>query len=278
MAFRDAGRIPPLTLAAGLAAAAGLGVLVLTNCMRSHSAQSSEEREQLLSMLKVMTRRFLFPLCRDVAAVARTVRAKMEVQKVNVTDENFIKEELMSQCKVLQMLQDIQTKVARQFGVSPARFEQMQLEAAEDEEVQAYTTGFQAMLDDALEGRDPILWNVDIPKGLSEEKAMEVLREVQEREVKEVETRVGNRQLSHQELGEALTAAHHSAWNEGLKARSDLLDQGGPEVYHSAVASFSRNTDFAKDYKKMEEAHQQRMIRLFKKDASGLMSLQAQRR
>lgn len=270
MATRDSGLRAgtPLVVSAALAAAAGLAVLVLSARLRRVcSSYGPQDRELLLSVLKELSRRFFF-VCQDVAAIAKSVRTKIAANKVDITDEKLT-EQLRDQCKVYEKLRNIQREVAEQFGLSTSAVEQLQQQAGEDDEVQSYSDGFKAMLDDALAGNNPILPNVRIPVGLTEEKALSVQSEVQEAECQKVLETVSGGKCSLRELGEVLAVAHKFAWDTVLAAHSELLESGGPEVYHSAVATYSRNDDFAKEKKQLEDKHQQRMIKMFQPDGNG---------
>lgn len=272
MATRDSGLRTgtPLVVSAALAAAAGFAVLVLTSRLRRGCNSSGpQDRELLLSVLKELSRRFFF-VCQDVAAIAKSVRTKIAANKVDITDEKLT-EQLRDQCKVYEKLNKIQREVAEQFGLSTSAVEQLQQQAGEDDEVQSYGAGFKAMLDDALEGKNPVLSNVTIPEGLTEEKALSIQSEVQEAECQKVIETVSGGKCSLRELGEVLAMAHKFAWDTVLVAHSELLEGGGPEVYHSAVATYSRNNDFAKEKKQLEDRHQQRMIKMFQPDKNGFV-------
>jgi len=247
-----------------LAVGAGLAVLVVSN---TASRTSSCQDEQLFEVLKELSRRFFF-VCQDVAAIAKSVHAKIKASGTQISDEK-LKEQLARQCKVFEKLQQIQNEVAEQFGLTPVAIAEMQEQAAEDSEMESYSVGFRAMLDDALAGKSPILPNVKIPKALTEEKALEIHRQVQEVEAKKVLDTVSGSKCSLKELGEVLAVAHKSAWDQVLEAESELLHSGGPEVYHSAVAIYSRHEKFAEEKKKLEDTHQQRMIGLFQPNGHG---------
>lgn len=270
MATRDSSvrAATPLVVSAALATAAGLAVLALTSRLRRGCSSSGpQDRELLLSVLKELSRRFFF-VCQDVAAIAKSVRTKIEANKVDITDEKLT-EQLRDQCKVYEKLHHIQREVAEQFGLSTSAVEELQRQLGEDDEVQSYGAGFKAMLDEALAGRNPVLPNVRIPKDLTEERALSIQSEVHEAEVQKVIDTLSGGKCSLRELGEVLAVAHKFAWDTVLEAHSGLLERGGPEVYHSAVATYSRNDDFAKDKKQLEEKHQQRMIKMFQPDGNG---------
>eukprot|EP00440_Ansanella_granifera_P054008 gb/GFBE01058550.1/.p1 GENE.gb/GFBE01058550.1/~~gb/GFBE01058550.1/.p1 ORF type:complete len:275 (+),score=63.46 gb/GFBE01058550.1/:1-825(+) len=259
MASWDAGRIAPLAVGTALAAGAAVALCWLTG-----SDDDLDERERLLAVLKEISRRS-FIMCQDVAAVAKSSRAKIYAANVAITEEK-LQEQLLRQMKVMERIDQIQNEVAGQFGLTAEDIAAMHQLYPQDEEVNSYSAGLRDMVLDAVQGLNPILPNVAVPKGLTEEKALEVLREVQEAEANKVLETVGGKKCTLQELGQVLKVGHDFAWDHVLKAHTELLEGGGPEVYHSAVATYCRNEDFAKDKATMEEAHQKRMIALFRSD------------
>lgn len=271
----DGRKSPPVGVSAAVVAAAGLAVFAVVRWISRQKSvtgnrQPHADREQLLAVLRELSRRF-FLVCQDVAAIARSVRPKLIAGQVDISEER-LREQLARQCKVFEKLQMIQHEVALKFGISPDEIEDMQTQADQDPDVQSFSSGFRAMLEDSLSGLSPILPNARIPEGLSEEKALKILAEVQTKEVEKVLEIVGSKQLTLQDLGQVLAASHSLAWEDVLEGYSDLLDGEGHEVYHSTVAQYSRNEDFAKEKKKLEDEHQQHMIRMFQPDGHGRVS------
>lgn len=226
----------------------------------SSNGASDPERDQLIKILRELSRRF-FAVCQDVASIARTVRAKIEASQVEITDEK-LREQLSRQCKVFERLQDIQAEVSSQFGSTPEEVQALQQRFRRDREVRAYAEGFKTMLSDALGGALPVMPNVRIPKGLTEEKVLAIQAEVHAIEIQGVLDAVGGSKCTVKRLGEVLSQAHKEAWDKALESHAEVV-QGGPEVYHSAVAVYMRNEDFAKERKQLDEAHQQKMVKLF---------------
>lgn len=271
----DGRKAPHVGVSAAVVAAAGLAVFAVVRWISRQKSvignrQAHTDREQLLAVLRELSRRF-FLVCQDVAAIAKSVRPKLIAGQVDISEER-LREQLARQCKVFEKLQMIQNEVALKFGISPHEIEDMQSQASQDPDVLSFSSGFRAMLEDALIGLSPILPNARIPEGLSEEKALKILAEVQTKEVEKVLEIVGSKQLTLQDLGQVLAASHSLAWEDVLQGYSDLLNGEGHEVYHSTVAQYSRNEDFAKEKKKLEDEHQQHMIRIFQPDGHGRVS------
>jgi len=255
-------------VAAGLAAATCL-VLYAAFGRPKHRASacagaSDDERKHLIEILAELSRRF-FHVCQDVASIAKSVRTKMEGTSMAVPEER-LQEQLSRQCKVFEKLQEIQQEVGAQFGCNPEAVEALQARFGDDEEVQAYAAGFKAMLTDALSGTLPVLPNAKVPEELTEERALAIQREVHELETKTVVDKVGGKRLTPQELGQVLVQANKDAWQEVLANHASIIG-GGPEVYHSAVAIYMRGEAFAEERKKLDDAHQQQLMRLLQ--ASG---------
>lgn len=260
----------PIATAAALAAAA---IALLLVGLGRRSAQAGEagrcatisdaERERLLAILAELSRRF-FHVCQDVASIAKTVREKIQASSVAITEEK-LREQLSSQCKVFEKLQEIQAEVAGQFNCTPEDIQLMQQRASKDGEVQVYAEGFKTMLSDALGGSLPVLPNVKVPDALNEEKVLAMQAEAQSLEARKVVENIGSSKCSLKKLGEALAIAHKQAWEEVFESHAELV-KGCPEVYHSALAIYMRNEDFAKERKKLDDAHQQRMVKLLNPD------------
>merc|ERR1712060_66887 len=102
-------------------------------------------------------------------------------------------------------------------------------------------------ISDALGGEMPVLPNVRIPAALTEEKVLE---------------RVGGNKCNLKELGEVLRLAQKDAWEQAFATHADIID-GKPEVLHSAFAMYMKNEDFVKENKKLEQSHQQQLVRIF---------------
>mmetsp|Transcript_147018 Transcript_147018/g.409572 ORF Transcript_147018/g.409572 Transcript_147018/m.409572 type:complete len:291 (+) Transcript_147018:130-1002(+) len=221
------------------------------------------EREKLLEILAELSKRF-FLVCQDVASISRTVRAKIEASNVAITDEK-LREQLSRQCRVFERLEEIQSEVSGQFGSTPEGVRGMQQRAAKDADVQAYAEGFKTMLNDALGGALPVMPKVRIPPELTEEKVLEIQAEVHRLEIRKVLEAVGGSKCTVKKLGEVLGVAHRDAWEQALASYAQVV-QGGPEVYHSALAIYMRSEDFASERKKLDEAHQQKMVKLFQPD------------
>mmetsp|Transcript_19116 Transcript_19116/g.45007 ORF Transcript_19116/g.45007 Transcript_19116/m.45007 type:complete len:282 (+) Transcript_19116:51-896(+) len=267
-AYGDQKRLPlkPVALACTAGTAAALAVVLLLRRRRcctkeaSPSSMDATERELLLEVLAELSRRF-FHICQDVASVAKTVRAKIEASNVAITDEK-LREQLQRQYRVFERLEGIQSEVAQKFGMTPEAVQTMQKRAVKDPNVRAYAEGFKTMLSDALGGDAPVLPMVSIPEALTGDKLLEVYAEVHRTEIKKVLDAVGGTKCTVKKLGEVLSAAHKDAWDQVLESHVQLV-QGGPEVFHSALAIHMRNEEFAAERKRLDEAHQKKMVKLF---------------
>jgi len=245
---------------------AGLTVLVLARRKRSFGL-SSEQHQVLLDALKELARRF-FPVCQDLASIAKTVRTKMQASAVEIP-EGTLQEQLLRQCQVFEKLQQIQSEVAAQYHLSEAEFQEMQ-ENNEDTQVQSYTAGFQSMLNEALKGNSPVLPNVKIPELLSKEMALKILECAHVKEAKEALATVKGNRCSLKELGEVLNAAHRVAWQKAIEENSNILGEHGSEVYHSVVALYEQSSkEFSAEKSQLEERHQAKMITIFEPDGNG---------
>jgi len=180
---------------------------------------------------------------------------------VEVTDEK-LREQLSRQCKVFERLEAIQAEVAEHFGTSPEAIRAMQQRLGKDPDVQSHAEGFKTMLSDALGGAMPVLPSVRLPKALTEEKVLEIQVQVHQFQIKRVLEAVGGSKCTVKQLTEVLSQAHRDAWEQTLESHRELLE-GGPEVFHSALAVFMRSEDFAKERNKLEEAHQKNLVKLF---------------
>lgn len=248
---------------------AGLGVasLAVLALARRRFSASSEQYEVLLDALNEMARRF-FPVFQDLAGIAKTVRTKMQVSQILIPEET-LREQLLRQCQVFEKLQQIQTEVAAQYNLSVEEIQRMQ-ESHQDAEVQAYTTGFRSMMDEAMQGKSPVLPNVKIPDLLTKEMALKILELAQNKEAKEALGRVNAPRCSLKELGEVLNVSHRVAWQQALEEYSQVLGEHGSEVYHSVVALYEQRSDeFLAEKAQLEERHQKRMLCIFEPDGSG---------
>lgn len=248
----------------------GLGVAslaVLALARRRFTSASSEQYEVLLDALNEMARRF-FPVFQDLAGIAKTVRTKMQVSQVLIPEET-LREQLLRQCQVFEKLQQIQTEVAAQYNLSVEEIQRMQ-ESHQDAEVQAYTAGFRSMMDEAMQGKSPVLPNVKIPDLLTKEMALKIMELAQNKEAKEALARVKAPRCSLKELGEVLNASHRMAWQQALEEYDQVLGKHGSEVYHSVVALYEqRSNEFQAEKAQLEERHQKRMLCIFEPDGSG---------
>lgn len=224
-------------------------------------AGSPEERDRLAALLAELNRRF-FHICMDVASVSKSVRQKLAVGKVDMAEEQ-LREQLAKQCQVFQKLNQLQGEITSSFECSPEDVEELQREHGADEVIREYGQGFTSMLTDALGGVMPVLPNVKIPAALTQEKVLDILEEVQVLETKAVLDKLGGRRVSVKDLGEVLSCAHKEAWEQALESHA-LEVAGGREVYHSTLALYMREAEFAHRRKVLDDAHQQRMVQLFK--------------
>eukprot|EP00913_Durusdinium_trenchii_P012052 g11322.t1 len=145
-----------------LALALGIATVAVFSLRKRRSTCSEEQRGVVLTALKELARRF-FPVCQDLASIAKTVRTKMKATHVLIPEET-LQEQLLRQCQVFEKLQHIQHEVAEEYGISEEELQSLQ-EATQDEEVQSYTAGFRSMLDEALQGSSPVLPNAWAPNG-----------------------------------------------------------------------------------------------------------------
>lgn len=254
-------------LAAGtVAATAGLAALYyFGRRSRRSAAVSEEDREKVLKIMDELSLKF-FNVCQDLAAIAKTVRTKMEANRVEI-GEGKLREQLARQMQVFEKLADIEAQVASKFSMDPVSMQQLQKRSAEDSTIRKLAEEFRTMLEDALGGVTPILPGAPQPKALTEEKALAVLAEVQALEQKQVQEKVGKGKCSLKELGEVLAWSHQAAWEKTLAAhQAELLEGRPPEVFHSVMSMFMRNEDFVQERKKQDDLHQQRMIKMFQPD------------
>lgn len=221
---------------------------------------SVEERDRLVELLAELNRRF-FLVCMEVASVARSVRQKFAAGNVEMPEER-LREQLSKECQVFQKLTDIQAEVSAKFGCSSEDVTELQQRHAGDEKVREHANGFTSMLTDALGGQMPVLPNMKIPAALTEDKVLEIMAEVHGLETKKVLDKLGGRRVSVKDLGEVLTLAHKDAWEQALENHAPEI-AGGREVYHSTMALYMRDAEFAKKRKALDDAHQQRMVKLF---------------
>lgn len=248
-----------VALAAASAASLGVAYLLLGRARRPAFADG--EREKLLEALRELSKRF-FNVCRNLAGISRTVRLKIEAGKVDITEEK-LRQQLSAQCKVFESLQDIQTEVAKKFGMTPEKLEELQRRAAGDAEVEAYTQGFRTMLDDALGGLLPIFPNVKIPAELTKDRVLEIQVAAQALEIQKVIEKVGKTGCTMQEFSTVFNAAQAAAWDETL-LKTAGLEETQHEVYHSAMATYLRDPDFAKEREALNDAHKLRIQALLR--------------
>jgi len=223
----------------------------------------SEERARLKPILAELSRRF-FTVCAEIAPVAKTVRNNIEAKGVKISDA-ALRDQLAKQCQVPEKLRTLQMEVAQQFDCKPEDVLEMQKRHAQDASIQVFSEGLTTMLVDALGGLPPVLAHVEVPAALTEDKVLEILNESQQLETQKVLDRVGGSKLQIKALGEVLTLAHKDAWEETLEAHKDELAHG-KEVYHSALGLYMRREAFAERRQKLDAAHQERMVKLFRPD------------
>lgn len=233
----------------------------------SAAPSKGDERERLLGFLKELSRRF-FHVCRDVAGVAQTVRPKIASKQIVISEEKLC-EQLTRQCLVFDKLKEITAEVAAQFETTPEAVQKQQERACRraggDPEVQTYVAGLKQMLDDSLQGLLPILPGVKIPAALTEDAVLYLQGEAQKLELQLVLEKVGGSRLALKDLGAALIESNKEAWRRILEdgSSASFLD-GGPELFHSAVAEYMRKPAFAEERQKLEDSHKQKMVSLFR--------------
>eukprot|EP00928_Gymnodinium_smaydae_P063454 TRINITY_DN47012_c0_g1_i1.p1 TRINITY_DN47012_c0_g1~~TRINITY_DN47012_c0_g1_i1.p1 ORF type:complete len:273 (-),score=63.38 TRINITY_DN47012_c0_g1_i1:90-908(-) len=243
------------------AGAATLGAAYALLRRRRNAGLSDDERVKLLAALHQLSKRF-FLVCRNLAGIARTVRLKIEAGRVDITEEK-LRQQLSHQCKVYESLQDIQTEVAKQFGMTAEALQELQGRASGDAVVQAYTDGFKTMLDDALSGVLPIFPNMKIPSELTEEKVLEIQAEAQAMELQKVVDKVGKQGCTIQEFSTHFAEAQVVAWDEVLLAKAGL-EKDQQEIYYSALATYMRDPHFAKERESQNDAHKLRLQHFLK--------------
>jgi len=254
-------RPTPIALVTAVALASTTALLLVVLGRRKSSKAPDPEHEQLLEILAELSKKF-FNTCQDLYQLAKSVREKMQSSGVTAS-EDTLNQQLLRQSKVFEKLETITAEVAAKFGCTSAEIQDMQTRAARDPVVRQYTEGFQQMLSDAVAGMPPILPNATIPPALTEEKVLQIQGEAQILEASKIKDKVGRSKVEWSQLGEVLKTAHTDAWDETLKIYAEEV-QGSPELYHSAVATYMRNEDFAKDRNALHEQHQAKMVKLFK--------------
>lgn len=225
------------------------------------SARRENERETLVAVLADLSLQF-FDICREVALIATHVRSQKKALEV---PKERLNEELIKKCKVYEKLEQLQHEVPAKHGLSPEEVTDIQSRYSDDPVVAAYTEGFKAMLDDALEAQLPILPNQSIPAALTKEKVLAMQKHVYDAEIKFVVDKVGGKLCPVDEvyiiLGQAGEESQKACFDS---CREEFLEGGGDVVYQSALASYMRDPGFAVKKKKLDEVRQKKLSKLFK--------------
>jgi len=247
--------IVPVLSAAGALLATSLCVLAVRR-QRSGPVASEEDIAQLKRVLAELCRQF-FHVCREVARVAKNVRAQLAKTNVAVADST-LQMQLQQQCKVMEKLAEIEAEVMGRFGTTREGVQRLQKQAGRDAEVKAYDEGMKEMLSDALSGLQPVLPNMKIPEELTEEKVLDMQRQMQILECQKVVEKMGSKRCSAKDFEKMLVLVQKESMEEVFQEHG-LLKAGGSEIYHSAEAMYLRMPDFERDRAKLDAQHQQNM-------------------
>eukprot|EP00434_Breviolum_minutum_P004106 symbB.v1.2.003617.t1/scaffold203.1/size271217/9 len=217
----------------------------------------AQEDELLAKVLKELRRR-LFHIARDVAVIAKDVRAQLEAQGVRVNDEQ-LRQELALECRIAERFKAVQAEVLAAFGCSEDTIATITDESAE--EVKQHAEDVKKMMREALGGVTPLLPGVDIPPELSEEKALELYGEMQELKIEKAKilaTQTRGRRFAKQELASAVALISQASEQEVLEKHSDLV--GEPEVFHCVMALYGQSKDFQEKLTKLDASHRKQMV------------------
>jgi len=210
----------------------------------------AQEDELLAKVLKELRRR-LFHIARDVAVIAKDVRAQLEAQGVRVNDEQL--------SRIAERFKAVQAEVLAAFGCSEDTIATITDESAE--EVKQHAEDVKKMMREALGGVTPILPGVEIPTELSEEKALELYGEMQELKIEKAKilaTQTRGRRFAKQELASAVALISQASEQEVLEKHSDLV--GEPEVFHCVMALYGQSKDFQEKLTKLDASHRKQMV------------------
>lgn len=253
-----------IAIGAAVVSTVALVAIARRRSNKRSSSYSADDVQRYVPVIRELARRF-FESCREVADFCKQIRKKLETQGMAFDDEQ-LRAQLLAQCQVMKAFKAIQEEVVKAYDMTEEEVMSAQEHLAKvDKEVAELAEGFQTMLNDALGGVMPMMPGVVVPTALNEEKVLEIHAQVQADELKKVvnQMREMTGEMKPQELAQSLNLANRSAEEEMLKSKADLLG-GGAEVYHTAMALYSRNPDFMKEKGKLDEKHRQKLLKMFK--------------
>lgn len=174
-----------------------------------------------------------------------------------------------------------QARVLANHNVDQSQIEAAQNQYASDLEVAELVEGFAAMYAEAASGIAPILPGLTIPDHLTEDKALEILNELNQeradgfrRALAEFWASEEGHKLAESSeamrapppaLAQALQSVHDETEIIVMERHSTIV--GNKAVFDSAVALYTRSSDgsFAKEKMRMERAHQVEIVNLMRK-------------
>jgi hypothetical protein len=270
----------------GAAVAAAVWVLSMVRRQQAsiaNAALGDTEDGRVFQRVLVESSKRFYLVARDVACLARTYRQRLEAKKqqealmqlesgdgkaalsLSSIDEEWLKAEISRQCQVRQKMQTIEKEVLLQEGCSETDFAFAQRYFRDNQEVRRHVQGTQLMLQEALDGKDPVLPGFEIPEDLHDDALVAIHSEIRELELTKARDLVTDmrslrgKKASPMELGHAIAAASQDAERQVFQKHSCRLGKGG-EKYLSAVALRRRSPNCAARFLKLEEEHREAMV------------------
>lgn len=273
--FEDLRRSNPT---AAIAAVVGMAAVVLTFLSlprhasieggRGHADDLGSEDNMLkgfLDMRKELTRRS-FHLARDIASVAKVVKQKVDARRATaeVADDDWIKQEIVRQCKLAERMQILEKEVMSEQGVSQEDMIMATHRFRDHKQAAAYEQCIQAMLNDALGGLEPILTEVDACISLSDDNLTQLQTELHEQTLQKAQEQLrlardvaAGAPLPNELLGQVAALSLQDAEKELFERHR--LGKGG-EHFLSEKARRCRSPKFAAQMNKLDAKHRKAMI------------------
>ena len=172
-----------------------------------------------------------------------------------------------------------QNRVLSAHSVTEDQVELSQDKYLEDAEVQIFVNGFTQMYEESSSGTAPILPGLTIPADLTEDKALEILHDINQERAKGFRVALAKFWSSDEAksitgmdptqgpppaLAQALQAVHDEAETMIIERHIELI--GDKATFDSAVALFSRGTDgaFTREKLRMDRTHQVEIVNLMR--------------
>uniref|UniRef100_A0A0G4HQC3 Transmembrane protein n=1 Tax=Chromera velia CCMP2878 TaxID=1169474 RepID=A0A0G4HQC3_9ALVE len=251
----------------------GLGVLWYLTSERKGGRGGALSRDSLVQVLKELSRE-LHSVLTEVAQICVNIDKSLRAKNLQKSLSQEQLEGLLMQQGIQERLEEASRRVYERHNTDELSVASAGKKFEKDGEVKDLEDGLRTMYKDALSGTLPVMPGLTLPEGLTPASAMRVSIELQAEKLQrfqdvfkslpQEERKGGASHAPNPQLTQLLIKAAEAAETAVMERNSKLLEAGGLPTWQSAVALFSKDDEWREKKAKMDELHQQRVVRMMR--------------